>query len=45
MTRRREIERVCYLVQGRIAPFFESLVMGMATITVASAVTVRYVMG
>jgi DNA ligase 1 len=26
-----EIEQVCYLVQGRVAPFFEALEMGMAS--------------
>ena len=40
-----EIERVCYLVQGRIAPFFEATEIGMAEKTVASAVAVRYVRG
>src|ERR1700736_4156724 len=33
-----EIEKVAYLVQGRIAPFFESTEIGMADKTVASAV-------
>src|SRR5258708_4170211 len=33
-----EIEKVCYLVQGRIAPFFEATEIGMAEKTVASAV-------
>src|SRR5260221_1229625 len=28
--RPEEIEQVCYLVQGRVAPFFEALEMGMA---------------
>ena len=28
--RPEEIEHVCYLVQGRVAPFFEALEMGMA---------------
>ncbi len=33
-----EIEKICYLVQGRIAPFFEALEIGMAERTAASAV-------
>jgi DNA ligase-1 len=33
-----EIEKICYLVQGRIAPFFEALEIGMAEKTVATAV-------
>jgi len=37
-----EIEKVCYLVQGRIAPFFEATEIGMAEKTVASAIAVAY---
>jgi DNA ligase-1 len=33
-----EIEHVCYLVQGRVAPFFEALEMGMAEKTVARSI-------
>ena len=32
-----EIRRVCYLVQGRVAPFFEPLEIGIAEKTAASA--------
>ncbi len=37
-----EIEKVCYLVQGRIAPFFEALVIGMADKTVARSIAIAY---
>ena len=37
-----EIEKVCYLVQGRIAPFFEALEMGMAEKTVARSIAIAY---
>src|SRR5262249_47551839 len=37
-----EIEKVCYLVQGRIAPFFEPLEIGMADKTVASSIAIAY---
>jgi DNA ligase-1 len=37
-----EIERVCYLVQGRVAPFFEALEMGMAEKTVARSIAMAY---
>ena len=33
-----EIEQVCYLVQGRVAPFFEALEMGMAEKSVATSI-------
>ena len=33
-----DIEKVCYLVQGRVAPFFEALEMGMAEKTVARSI-------
>jgi DNA ligase 1 len=33
-----EIEQVCYLVQGRVAPFFVTLEMGMAEKTVARSI-------
>src|SRR5260370_42590995 len=35
---RDEIEHVCYLVQGRVAPFFEALARGMAGKTVARCI-------
>jgi DNA ligase-1 len=38
--RPKEIERVCYLVQGRVAPFFEALEMGMAEKTVAKSIAI-----
>jgi DNA ligase 1 len=37
-----EIEQVCYLVQGRVAPFFEALEMGMAEKSVARAIAMAY---
>ena len=37
-----EIEKICYLVQGRIAPFFESLEIGMADKTVAESIARAY---
>ncbi|HEX6481651.1 MAG TPA: ATP-dependent DNA ligase [Ktedonobacteraceae bacterium] len=37
-----EIEKVCYLVQGRVAPFYEALEMGMAEKTVARAIASAY---
>ena len=37
-----EIEKVCYLVQGRVAPFFEATEIGMADKTVASAIARAY---
>ena len=37
-----EIEKVCYLVQGRIAPSFVALEMGMAEKTVARAIAIAY---
>ena len=33
-----DIAKVCYLVQGRVAPFFEALEIGMAEKTVARAI-------
>jgi DNA ligase-1 len=36
--RPEEIEQVCYLVQGRVAPFFEALEMGMAEKSVARSI-------
>ncbi len=38
--RPEEIEQVCYLVQGRVAPFFEALEMGMAEKTVARSIAI-----
>jgi DNA ligase-1 len=37
-----EIEKICYLVQGRIAPFFEALEIGMAEKTVARSIAIAY---
>jgi DNA ligase 1 len=37
-----ELEKVCYLVQGRVAPFFVALEMGMAEKTVAKAIAIAY---
>src|SRR5260221_7629077 len=37
-----EIEKVCYLVQGRVAPFFEALELGMAEKTVARSIAIDY---
>ena len=37
-----EIEKVCYLVQGRVAPFYEALEIGMAEKTVARAIANSY---
>ena len=37
-----EIEKVCYLVQGRVAPFFEALELGMAEKTVARSIAIAY---
>jgi len=37
-----EIEKVCYLVQGRVAPFFVALEMGMAEKTVAKTIAIAY---
>ncbi len=38
--RPEEIEQVCYLVQGRVAPFFEALEMGMAEKTAARSIAI-----
>jgi len=35
-----EIEQVCYLVQGRVAPFYVALEMGMAEKTVARSIAI-----
>jgi DNA ligase 1 len=37
-----EIEQVCYLVQGRVAPFFVALEMGMAEKSVTKALALAY---
>ena len=39
---KEDIEKIVYLTQGRIAPFFEALEIGMADKTVASAVGKAY---
>jgi len=36
------IAKVCYLVQGRVAPFFEPLEIGMAEKTVARSIAIAY---
>ena len=33
-----EIQQVCYLMQGRVAPFYEALEMGMAEKSVSKAI-------
>jgi DNA ligase-1 len=38
--RPEEIEQVCYLVQGRVAPFFEALEMGMAEKSVTRSIAI-----
>ncbi len=40
--RPEEIEQVCYLVQGRVAPFFEALEMGMAEKSVTRSIAMAY---
>jgi DNA ligase-1 len=40
--RPEEVEKVCYLVQGRVAPFFEALEIGMAEKTVARSIADAY---
>src|SRR6266487_1920009 len=40
--RPEEIEQVCYLVQGRVAPFFEAMEMGMAEKSVTRALALAY---
>src|SRR5579884_2139986 len=37
-----EIEKVCYLLQGRVAPFFEALETNMADKTVARSIANAY---
>jgi DNA ligase-1 len=37
-----EIEQVCYLVQGRVAPFYEALEMGMAEKSVTRSIATAY---
>ena len=37
-----EIEKVCYLLQGRVAPFFEALETGMAEKTEARSIAKAY---
>ncbi len=37
-----EIEKICYLVQGRVAPFFAALEIGMAEKTVARSIASAY---
>lgn len=37
-----EIEKICYLVQGRVAPFFEPIEFGMADKMVAQAIASTY---
>src|SRR5947209_2339504 len=40
--RPEEIEQVCYLVQGRVAPFFVALEMGMAEKSVTKSIAMAY---
>jgi DNA ligase-1 len=37
-----EIQQVCYLMQGRVAPFYEALEMGMAEKSVAKAIAMAF---
>ena len=37
-----EIGKICYLIQGRVAPFFEPVEIGMAESMVAQAVGKAY---
>src|SRR3989338_4279510 len=39
---KEEIDKITYLIQGRIAPFFEPTEIGMAEKTVASAIALAY---
>ena len=39
---KEEIDKITYLIQGRIAPFFEPVEIGMAEKTVASAIALAY---
>jgi DNA ligase 1 len=40
--RPEEIEQICYLVQGRVAPFFVALEMGMAEKSVTKSLALAY---
>ncbi|MFL5591450.1 MAG: ATP-dependent DNA ligase [Ktedonobacteraceae bacterium] len=40
--RSEEIEQICYLVQGRVAPFFVALEMGMAEKSVTKSLALAY---
>jgi len=40
--RPEEIQQVCYLMQGRVAPFYEALEMGMAEKSVAKAIALAF---
>src|SRR5258708_36955320 len=40
--RAEEIEQICYLVQGRVAPFFVALEMGMAEKSVTKSLALAY---
>ena len=40
--RPEEIEQVCYLVQGRVAPFYVALEMGMAEKSVTRSIATAY---
>jgi len=37
-----ELEKICYLVQGRVAPFFDPIEFGMADKTVAASLAVAF---
>lgn len=41
-TPKEEIEKIVYLIQGRIAPFFEATEIGMAEKTVAASIGLAY---
>src|SRR3990167_11327030 len=41
-TSKEEIDKVIYLTQGRIAPFFEATEIGMAEKTVAESIALAY---
>ncbi len=38
-----EIDKICYLIQGRVVPFFDSTEIGMAEKTVEQAIALAYV--
>jgi DNA ligase 1 len=38
----KEIQQVCYLMQGRVAPFYEALEMGMAEKSVVKSIAMAF---